>query len=228
MPKKLAFDNYKITKLARRYKRHPNLRRRNRLLKKILPLVEAALIKRHVPEDMQDDVRQECVMKLITTAIPGYNPDYANAFAFFWTAICNTISTQINKFVPVTVSLTADNSASSDVEITGADVFQTPENQHILNRIATAIDSAFSQNGSNHPNSKKHKRVLSIVEKSIQSGDFFWNRRETIKRLKKLGLCQSEIQYYISYTLIKIRQQLLDAKGELDILIPSQAERYIP
>lgn len=238
--KKAAFDNARVTELTIQFTRSKkNLKEcicgrkeacslcgRDKILERVLPLVNAALVKRRVPIENYDDVRQECILKLLKN-ISKFDPSRGKAFAFFWTIICNTINTQNQRWTSTSVSLTATESASSDTEITGAEVFQTPENQYILNRITASVDRAFNQNGFRIPDGKKHKKAFILISKAIQTGEFFFNRSEVMKKLRHLGLQQSEIQHYVSYTLIKVRQNLLDSKKELTGFVYGGEERRL-
>ena len=135
--------------------------------------------------------------------------------------------TQNKRWTSTSVSLTAGESESADTEISGADVFQTPENQHILNRISSEIENAFNSNGFRIPNGKKHQKAFILIRKAIQTGEFFHDRTDVMKKLRRIGLKNSEVEHYIDYTLIKVRQKLLGARGDLDVLTFTSPERSI-
>lgn len=230
MPKrKSAFNNKKITALCKEYSANPSEHTRNRILKYTLPLIRAAMVKKHIPEELKDDIYQECVVKLLK-AIPKFNVERGNSFAFFWTVICNTIITQqtnMTSLVNSNVSLTPSASDDSEMDSIGANLFTTPENQHILSRASKALDAAFKQAGFHTPKGRKHRLVLEKIKQAIWSGDLFFNRHEVMRTLRKVGIDKEEVKGYIEYTLVKVRQFLLDTRRDIDAL-STKAEGVVP
>lgn len=228
MPKKkLKFDNKRVTQLCKEYMKHPkDIEQRNKIMLAIRPLIDAALIKRGVSQELKDDLRQECSLKVLKN-IKNFNPERGSTFAFFWTVICTGIATHKKRWTSTSVSLTPGDDEEGGLEVSGGEVYQTPENQHILNRIGEALTKAFQSSEFSTLVGKKSKKASIIIGKAIQSGEFFEDKQVTMRKLRKLGLKKSDIQYYVSYALINVRKQLLGVKGDLSELSDRASERHV-
>jgi DNA-directed RNA polymerase specialized sigma24 family protein len=218
---KKAFNNKEVTALIVKYSKNPekNEDLRNEILELVLPLVNAALVRRNVPKEFREDIRQECALKLLT-GLQKFNPERGSAFAFFWTVICNVIATQKQRMTPSSMvsSLSSTTESDSGTDSIGADLFRTPENQYILARLARSTEEAIEQSGMLIPNNRKHRKAFEKLKKAIRSGELFSNKAGVIRSLKKTGLRRSEIQRCVDYALVKIRKYLLNARKELSVL----------
>jgi hypothetical protein len=192
-------------------------------LKATLPLVEAAMSQRGVPRDSRDDIRQECVLKLLK-GIPHFNVQRGSTFVFFWTVICNTIMTHRRRIAANTgISLTSDDSESSEIPL--AEMSHSPENQYIIGTLATAILAAFDQDFRNL-DQPHHKKAVQTLKKAIQSGDFFFDRAKIIKKLRKTGMRRSDIQYYVDYIMVMARRHLLAARDSIRSMSSTESKLY--
>jgi hypothetical protein len=212
--KKPIFDNRKMTILMRRYVRNKkDFKLRDRILTLTLPLVKASLSKQGMYDKRyKADIEQECILKVLQ-AIPKFKPQRGNAFGFMWAVICN-MSKSINKrFHRPVSSLSTDESAQKEAEANGKEVFQTPENQYVLNLISDAVVEAFDTNGFVAPKKKLHRKACKLIHKTMVAGDFFFNKSSVVRQLKDLGLDKKEIQQYCQYSLVVVRNKLLEARS---------------
>lgn len=229
MSKKQIFNNVKVSALMAEYKKHQkNVVLRDRIIKLTLPLIDAA-ISRKIPYKRRamigSDLKQECVVKLIY-ALPKFDPSRGNAFAFLWTMICNTCITQDQRMFNRTLSLSEDEDIQREAESNGHSVFETPENRHILNSIADSLDKAFES--IRIPNRRLHRRACRKIREFLVSGELFYNRHDSMRRLKRLGLDRREIQFYIDRTLVLVRQELLTARENSRALTVPETGSVVP
>lgn len=216
MAKKRIFDNQKVTKLMAEYSRHPkDMELRDRIIRRIMPLIDAAIsrkIKNYTNrDDLRKDLRQECVVKLLY-ALPKFDSTRGNAFAYLWTTICNTCNTQGQRLTRSDLSMSSDEDIMREAENNGHDVFQTPENRHILNVIGASITKTFDTIDLSDIDRKLHQRACRKIKQFIANGELFYDRDLVVRKLKKLGLGRKEIQFYLDRTIIMVRQKLLAAK----------------
>lgn len=214
--KKPAFSNKQVTELAKRYAKHKTMRLRNQILRLTLPLVEAAMARQGMRRN-KDDIRQECILKVLQ-AIPKFDPKRGDAFGFFWATICNmskTINQRLHK--PIS-SLSTDDLARREAEQMGKDTYQTPENQYTLNLIGEAVENAFLSNGFSPPRKRLHRKACRYIHKSMVSGEFFFEKNKVVRRLKSIGLNKKEVQHYCQYSLVVVRAKLLEARENASTL----------
>jgi len=210
MAKKPIFNNLLVTKLFKEYIHHKkDLKLRDKILKLTLPLIEASLSRQGMFRS-KDDIRQECILKVLQ-AIPKFNPKRGHAFGFMWATICNQSKTINKRLHRPTSSLSTDESAQKEAEANGKDVFQTPENQHVLNLISEAVIEAFDTNGFVAPKRGLHRKACRQIQKAMASGEFFFDKKTTIRGLRELGLEKKDIQHYCQYSLVVVRTKLLEA-----------------
>jgi hypothetical protein len=198
------------------YSRHPkNMKLRDRIIRKTMPLIDAAIsrkIKNHKNrEDVRKDLRQECVVKLLY-ALPKFDSSRGNSFAYLWTTICNTCNTQGQRLTRSDLSMSTDEDVMREAENNGHDVFQTPENRHILNVIGASITKTFDTIDLSDKDRQLHKRACRKIKGFIINGELFYDRDLVVRKLKKIGLGRKEIQFYLDRTLVLVRQKLLSAK----------------
>jgi DNA-directed RNA polymerase specialized sigma24 family protein len=209
MKKRRIFNNEKVSELMSRYRRHKkDVKLRDRIIKLTLPLIDAAISKKGFYHN-KEDLKQECVVKLLY-ALPKYDPTRGKAFAFLWTTICNTCTTQDQRMANHDLSLSSDENIQKEAENNGHSAFETPENRHILNRIGSSLVSSFES--IQIPDQQKHRRACRSIKKFLITGELFYERHRLVRRLKRLGLDRREIQLYIDRTLILVRQRLLKAR----------------
>lgn len=218
MKKKQIFNNLKVTRLLKEYvtqKKKDDVLR-NRILLLTVPLVDAT-IARYGMYRSKEDIRQECILKVLQ-AIPKFDARRGDAFGFMWATICN-MSKSVNKRLhrPVS-SLSTDEEAQREAEMNGKEVFQTPENQFILNQISAAVIEAFNSNGFRVPERALHRKVCKSIQVAMLSGEFFFNKNETMRKLRDLGLERKDVQFYCQRSLIVVREKLLEAKQNVDAL----------
>ncbi len=177
MAKKPIFNNLLVTKLFKEYIHHKkDLKLRDKILKLTLPLIEASLSRQGMFRS-KDDIRQECILKVLQ-AIPKFNPKRGHAFGFMWATICNQSKTINKRLHRPTSSLSTDESAQKEAEANGKDVFQTPENQHVLNLISEAVIEAFDTNGFVAPKRGLHRKACRQIQKAMASGEFFFDKQK--------------------------------------------------
>jgi len=214
MSKKKIFDNAKVTKLMEEYAHHKkDVKLRDRIIRLTMPLISAAISKKRYYRN-RDDLRQECVVKLLY-ALPKYDPSRGKAFAFLWTTICNTCNTQDQRLTRNDLSLSSDEDVMKEAETNGHEAFDTPENRHILNTISASITTAFDSFDVLDENRKLHKRACNKIKKFIVNGELFYNRDLVIRKLRKLGLDRKVVQFYVDRSLVLVRQRLLEAKDNV-------------
>ena len=216
MSKKRIFDNQKVTKLMAEYSRHPkDMKLRDRIIKKTMPLIDAAITRKiknyKNRDDLRKDLRQECVVKLLY-ALPKFDSARGKAFAYLWTTICNTCNTQSQRLTRSDLSMSSDEDVMREAENNGHEVFQTPENRHILNVIGDSITQTFDTIDLSDKDRRLHKRACRKIKSFITNGELFYDRDLVVRKLKKLGLGRKEIQFYLDRTLVLVRQKLLAAK----------------
>ena len=220
MPKRpLRFNAKKVTELVSRYvsQKRPSRRLRNEIIENIMPQVRAGMAQKRIDVEYRDDIRQECAVKILS-ALPRFNPGRGNCFAFFWTVICNTIITQLKRIgANGNISLTVPESSSEEEDVIMDNVFHTPENRYILNRIARDLNLAVNS-GFTTSNGKKQEKLLRILRGAISSGELFTERAKTLKALQHCGLHRSEVRQCVDYVLVRIRQSLLNAREDVSAL----------
>lgn len=237
MRKKQIFNNAEVTAMMSKYvrnpKKYPNLR--DKIMKRAMRLVDAAISKKGafaiIPSmgtrAHREDLRQDCALKILQ-GLEKFDPDRGSAFAFLWTVSCNTCTSMNQRMSRTdTVSLSTDEEAQREAETNGQTVFDTPETRHILNRLARDIQIAFRSNGFRIPNKRSHRQVLEEIRVAIQSGEFFYKRTAVMRKLRRHGLKPEDVHYYISYTLVRVREKLLAAKEESSALIPRQISKDV-
>lgn len=218
MKKKQIFNNIKVTRLLKEYvtQKKKDEKLRDRILLLTVPLVDAT-IARYGMYRSKEDIRQECILKVLQ-AIPKFDARRGDAFGFMWATICN-MSKSVNKRLhrPVS-SLSTDEEAQREAEVNGKEVFQTPENQFILTQIAADVVKAFNSNGFVVPERALHRKVCKNIQSSMSSGEFFFNKNETMRKLRDLGLEKKDVQFYVQRSLIVVREKLLEARTNVDAL----------
>jgi DNA-directed RNA polymerase specialized sigma24 family protein len=230
--RRYGFDNTKMTILMERYSKNTkNLELRNKIIRRSLPLIDAVVAKKRYfvkDPEKQKDLKQEMALKLIK-ALPKYQSGRSNAFAFVWTVLCN-IAISKNEWLSKSnsLSLSTDEGALQEAESQLHSVFQSPENQHILNSIGHSLQMAFSSNGFVAPRKKLHGKALSIIRRSIASGELFFKRTQVLRELKHLGLNRRDIQGYLDYTLVVTRKRLLLAKANSDAIERPEIDAVLP
>lgn len=231
MKKRYGFDNVKMTALLERYSRNTkDLKLRNKIVRRSLPLIDAVIAKKRYlikQPDLQNDLKQEMALKLIK-ALPKYQPGRSNAFAFIWTVICNLAISKNERLSKGSLSLSTDENILQEAESQPHSVFQSPENQHILNSISHSLDLAFSSNGFQVPRKKLHKKAIRVIRRSIASGELFYKRVDVLRELRKLGLARRDIQSYLDYTLVVTRKKLLKARENSDAIERSEVNAVLP
>jgi hypothetical protein len=196
-----------------KYSKHKkNLRLRDKIVKLTLPLISAAINKKHMFKN-REDIRQECALKVLQ-AVGKYDKKRGDGFGFMWTVICNSCLTHNERLSRPNLSLSTDESIQREAEVSGKEIFQTPENQHILNNVGKALIHTFSTNGFQIPKKRVHRKACELIRDSIASGEMFYDRLKIVRKLKKLGLDKKEIQYYCSYSLVVVREKLLKTREE--------------
>jgi len=210
MKRKRIFDKEKVGALLVRFKKSNDTKVRDRIIELTLPLIDAAISRKRFYRN-RDDLKQECVLKLLY-ALPKFDPERGNAFAFLWTTICNTCTTKDQKLSNRDLSLSSDENIQREAEHNGNgnSVFQTPENRHILNTIGQSLTDAFES--VEITNRQRHIRACRSIKRFLITGELFYERHRLVKRLKRLGMDRREIQLYIDRTLILVRNQLLEAR----------------
>ena len=218
MKKKRIFNSKEVTELLKEYIAHPkgNEKLRNRILRRALPLISAAISKKRLFKN-REDLTQDCCVKLMY-AIPKYNPEKASAFAFMWTVICNHCITQNQKLEKSDLSLSSDSSAEREANTKGSGLFTRPENQHILNNLSKELVNVLEFGNAHVPSMRKHRKACKNLRAAIASGEFFYDRAKTIHQMKDLGLNHKQISFYTAKTLIFIRRELLKAKEDASML----------
>jgi DNA-directed RNA polymerase specialized sigma24 family protein len=229
--KRYGFNNARITVLLERYSKNvKNLELRNKIIRRSLPLIDAVVAKKRYQikhEDLQKDLKQEMALKLIK-ALPAYKPGRSNAFAFIWTVLCNIAISKNEYLSKPSLSLSTDEGAMHEAEAQPQNIFQSPENQHILNCIGSSLELAFSSNGFQASRQKLHTKAVKIIRRSIASGELFYKRTQVLRELKALGLNRRDIQSYLDYTLVVTRKKLLLAKENSDAIERQQADAVLP
>lgn len=228
--RRYGFDNKKMTVLLERYSRNTrDLKLRNKIVRRSLPLIDAVVAKKRYlisQPDLQGDLKQEMALKLIK-ALPKYQPGRSNAFAFVWTVICNLAISKNERLSKGSLSLSSDENILQEAESQPQKVFQSPENQHILNSISHSLDLAFSSNGFQVPRKKLHKKAIRVIRRSIASGELFYKRVDVLRELRRLGLARRDIQNYIDYTLVVTRKKLLRARDNSDAIERSEVHAVL-
>jgi hypothetical protein len=220
--RRYGFNNAKMTILLAQYSRdQKNLKLRNHIMVRCLPLVDAVIAKKGYFQH-QDDLKQEMALKLLK-ALPKYQPGRSNAFAFVWTVLCN-IGISKNQWLSKSdLSLSTDEEALREAETKPQKIYHNPENQHILNSLSNSLNMAFASNGFRVPRKHLHKRALVVIRKSIASGDLFCKKSEMLRKLRGLGLNNHEIQSYVDYSLVITRKKLLAARDNASAIRHQEA-----
>ncbi len=238
--KKRIFDNEKVSRLLSEYikGKRKDEHLRNRILKLTVPLIDAAITRKKLHQQWRDlklenkqDLRQECVLKVLQ-AIPKYDDKRGKAFAFFWSTICNMCISWNQRSLRTmdnTNSLSSDEETRKEAEVSGKATFQTPENSHILASLAASLQKAFDSNGFKVPKKSLHRKTCRDIRSTIATGEFFYDRHAVLCRLRRggEGLSRKEIQYYIDYTLVILRQRLLKARENSDAMELRKISKHV-
>jgi hypothetical protein len=232
MKRKPIFNNPKVTRLMKRYVRHKNnLELRDRIVRLSLPLIDAAINKlsnksMYSIYKHKEDIKQECALKVIQ-AVPKFNARRGDAFGFMWATICNMCKTINERMSRPSYSLSSDEAVQKEAELHGREVFQTPENQHILNSIGKSVSKSLATGGFRIPKQKLHRRACKLIRKHMETGEFFFDRSVVTKELKELGLDKKEIQFYCQYSLVVVRRKLLEARENSHALSNSKISKSV-
>jgi hypothetical protein len=225
--RRYGFNNRRMTILLAQYSRDiKNLKLRNKIMLRCLPLVDAVIAKKGYFSH-QDDLKQEMALKLLK-ALPKYKPGVSNAFAFVWTVLCNIGISKNQWLSKADLSLSTDEDAMREAETKPQQIYHSPENQHLLNSISKSLDLAFSSNGFQVPRKHLHKKALGVIRQSVASGDLFCKKSEVLRRLRGLGLKNHEIQSYIDYSLVLTRKKLLAARDNASEIRHQEAVVVLP
>ena len=215
MPKKKpAFNNKRVTKLLKKYARNKkNVILRDKIIELALPLIPRSLAKQgmYIRPELREDIMQECALKLIQ-AIPKFDVKRGDAFGFFWATICNMSKSINERLNRPSLSLSTDEDAQRQAESNGRNLFQTPENQHILNSIVKDLQVALDNNRFRVPKVAMHRKASRLVRHFIASGELFFDKSLVIRKLRDIGLDRKQIQFYVEYSLIVVREKLLEAR----------------
>lgn len=227
MKRRRIFNNAIVTEMMREFSRRPkNLKLRNKILKKVYPLVEAAMSKKRIYVN-RDDVRQECLLKVMQ-ALPKFDADRGSAFAFLWTTICNTCISINQRLCRPGLSLSSDEDIAQEAEASSTAPYDSPANRLILTQLSDDIQLAFATNGFQVPARRAHRKVLLDIRSSVQSGELFYNRSTVMRRLRKYGLKSDDVRYYLDYTMVVVRRKLLDSKENVRAITPRQIGKDLP
>jgi DNA-directed RNA polymerase specialized sigma24 family protein len=220
-----------MTALLDRYARNTkDLHLRNKIVRRSLPLIDAVIAKKRYlfsQPDLQNDLRQEMALKLIK-ALPKYQPGRSNAFAFIWTVISNLAISKNEYLSKTNLSLSTDEDVLHEAESQPQNIFQSPENQLILNSISKSLAIAFASNGFVVARKRLHTKALRIIRRSIASGELFYKRTQVLRELRMLGLNRRDIQGYIDYTLVVTRKKLLQAKDNAEAIQRHEVDAVLP
>lgn len=231
MRRRWGFDNPKMTILLNKYSKNTkNLKLRNKIIRRSLPLIDAVIAKKRYlfsTPDLQGDLRQEMALKLIK-ALPSYRPERGNAFAFIWTVICNVAISKNEWLKKPNLSLSTDEDILHEAESQPQNIFQSPENQLILNSISKSLAIAFASNGFVVSRKRLHTKAIRVIRRSIASGELFYKRTQVLRELRDLGLNRRDIQGYIDYTLVVTRKKLLQAKDNAEAIQRSETDVVLP
>jgi len=208
--KKQIFNNAEVTKLLERYSRHPHsMKLRARLMIAIIPLIDAAISRKRLFH-LRDELRQECALKLLKN-MHKFKKGRGSAFAFCWSAICNSIISQGKRLSKPSLSLEEEEIAK-EAEVAAPLVFQSPEYQYLQKIISIAIDKAlFSPELRSFTTDKKH-RALSAIRDSVLNGELFSKREHVLKKLRRLRVPRADSQFLIDYVIVSLRAQLYSKK----------------
>ena len=229
LPSKLKFDNKKVTQLLERYIKAPkhNEELRNRIVRKSLPLIEAALHRKHVPSELAEDIRQDCAVKILRN-LHKYKKGRGSAFAFLWTVICNHIITQISRRASKNVSLTTSETASGELEVVQKDPLHAPESRYVLQRIDEALAKAFEVEGFHRQKGRKHRKAVKLLRTSVKDTTLFTQGVKILRKLRHLGLTHEEAKHYVDFTMIKVRHSLLHAREEASGITSGENQKNVP
>jgi hypothetical protein len=217
------FNNQRVTELLKEYiaGKKQNEHLRNKIVRKTMPLIDAAISKKQrMFKSMfknREELRQDCALRVIQ-AIPKFDGRRGDAFGFFWSLICNHLITQNQKLDAPQYSLSTDEAILREADNQPANPFLMPENRHILNTLIGELSLAFSSNGFRIPDRKRHRKACQKLRESIASGDFFQDRTKITRRMRRLGLNRRMVKYYVDYTLVTMRRKLLVAKENIESL----------
>jgi hypothetical protein len=196
-----------------------------------LPLIDAALSKKQsqFPSIVKhrDDIRQECALKVIL-AIPKYDSKRGDPFGFMWTVISNTCLTHTERLNRKNYSISSDEAIQREAETNGTNVFQTPDTQHILNTIVKDLNIAMGESSFRVPTRRLHRKACLRIQEAIFSGELFQNRNMVMGKLRDLGLNKKEILYYCQYSLVVVREKLLQAKDNANAIIHRENSQNFP
>jgi hypothetical protein len=218
------FNNAKVTEVLSKYVRNPkNLKLRDEVMRLTAPLIEAAISKRRLFPN-RADLRQECALKMLKQ-LDKFDPQRGSAFAFLWTMICNTLTTQNQRLQSSAYSIDTDETAKHEAEHANVTT-ETPETNHILHSISIAINQALSSNGFAHV--RNGKKIQAYLLGTIADGDFFRNRTQILHRLEELGLKRRDAEHYIDKVLVRIRVQLLAARENAKAISVRAVGKVVP
>jgi len=216
MKRKPIFNDEMVTRLLTRYVKNPRhqVKLRDKILFKTMPLVNAAIARQQMYNN-KEDLRQECVLKLLQ-ALERYDPRRGAAFAFLWTVICNTCKTQNRRLTTSGLSLSTDEEAKREAELSGRHLLETPENRHVLSSLKADLEEAVKHNGFRPL--RRRKKALQQILSAVQTGELFYDRSRVIHKLERLGLDHQEIQNCVDHTLVSVRSRLLRARENIHAL----------
>jgi len=207
-----VLNNRRVTKLLQRFSRHKkDVALRNKIVEKAIPLMDAAISRMKLYR-YRDELKQECALKVMY-ALGKYDSHRGDAFGFLWTVICNTCRTHAERLGRPNLSLSTDEVIQREAEASSYEKFQTPENQHIITTIQSQLVKAL-----NNPNSfrparvRLHRKACKRLKKFISSGELFFDKNKVVTDLKRIGLDRKAIQYYMQFSLVVVRAQLLKAR----------------
>lgn len=230
MRRRRIFNNEKVTRLMKKYSEsyseiENDVVLRNRILKLTYPLIEAAMSRKHIYIN-RDDIRQECVLKIIQ-ALPQFNAKRGNSFAFLWTTICNTCITHNQRLCRPWLSLSTDEDVQQEAEASTTSPYDSPATRHILTSLASSLHLAFDSRGFEIPRRSDHRKILLDIRQSVQTGELFYNRTVVMRRLKRYGLKSDVMRHYLDYTMVVVRRRLLTAKENVSAIAPRQVGKDI-
>jgi len=217
------FNNRKVTELLARYKRRKNVRLRNRIIELTLPLIEAAISRKRMFRN-REDLRQECALRLLQ-GLDKYRPVYDNAFAFLWSTICNTLSTQSQKMERGGFSIDSDETAKREAE-RSMSTLDTPESCHALKMVSIAMEQVLNSNG--FDGFHRRPKVCKYILGTIRSGELFQNRGNVVHRLERFGLKKKNAEYYVDHLLVMVRARLLMSRENADAIAVRSTGQILP
>lgn len=214
---KFVFNNKRMTELLTRYSKSPeDVKLRNRILEKTLPLVEAAISRKRLFH-IRGDLVQECSLKIMY-ALPKYKERRGGAFGFLWTVICNTCLTHAERLSRASLSLDTEPESLKEAEATVQPL--DPATAHILKKLSSTMDEAFVAKSLRSMERGKAKRIQLYLRQAISTGELFNNRRNVLVHLKEIGLNGVGSKSLIDRALVMVRSKLYTTKTDLPQMKP--------